>query len=482
MTPSLPCPVCGTPVDALRARHVAVLGGKVVAYCSAECRARAAVDAGGAPARARTPAAGIASPRTPPSGVPRVLDPVGRTTAPEEAPATGATGRGASERGPVGSPAPPPALASLAAAEVAPGSELTSGARQRKRRADSLDARSAWEWLDDEPAAAPAAAPPPRRRRARAGALAIAAAGAAVAVGYAVRSTGRDVPSDAPVAPRPSSRVDAGLIPAPTSAQVLSAAGGRARATLEDLLTSSPTAPAQRTAAAAALARTGHAGALEHLASELAAASSAQARVDLAYQLARGGDARGRAALMGALAGPSRDARLDAAQRLARLGDARGEPALRAAMAYSQYRIAAAAELAVVGDPAALRALEQAAADPASTVDERARATIALGRARRAEPEALRALLADKRNAAAAPVLAALGDAAATPVLHEQLGFEHVRVDAARALRRHGTSVDHVDGVRALERALATEAAPGKLLAAEAMLILAGPLEWAERP
>src|SRR5689334_12522828 len=33
------CPVCDKPVDPLRSRFVSVRGGKVVPYCSAECRA-----------------------------------------------------------------------------------------------------------------------------------------------------------------------------------------------------------------------------------------------------------------------------------------------------------------------------------------------------------------------------------------------------------------------------------------------------------
>jgi hypothetical protein len=52
------CPVCGRPVDALRARAVGVRGGKVVAYCSVDCQRMAETPAGGVP----VPAASI--PRT----------------------------------------------------------------------------------------------------------------------------------------------------------------------------------------------------------------------------------------------------------------------------------------------------------------------------------------------------------------------------------------------------------------------------------
>ena len=39
----MPCPICGKPVDPLRAPAVSVRDGKVVPYCSKECAARGRV-------------------------------------------------------------------------------------------------------------------------------------------------------------------------------------------------------------------------------------------------------------------------------------------------------------------------------------------------------------------------------------------------------------------------------------------------------
>ena len=43
-----PCPVCGKPVDTLRARFVSVRDGKVIAFDSAECKAQAETQLTGA--------------------------------------------------------------------------------------------------------------------------------------------------------------------------------------------------------------------------------------------------------------------------------------------------------------------------------------------------------------------------------------------------------------------------------------------------
>jgi hypothetical protein len=86
-----PCPMCQKPVDPLRARAVGVRNGKVVAYCSAGCAAEDEVAGAAA-------SVGLATKRT-------------RT------PSTSA------------------------------GTKKLS-----RRRRDSLDAKAAWDWLDDEPA------------------------------------------------------------------------------------------------------------------------------------------------------------------------------------------------------------------------------------------------------------------------------------------------------------------------------------------
>lgn len=59
-----PCPSCGSAVDPLRARHLAVVGGKVVPFCSPACRDRAcaAPDGGGLASPASSPLAAPARP------------------------------------------------------------------------------------------------------------------------------------------------------------------------------------------------------------------------------------------------------------------------------------------------------------------------------------------------------------------------------------------------------------------------------------
>ena len=82
------CPTCGTSVDPLRSRYVGVSGGKIVAYCSAECaapaqraHAPAAAPSATLPAERGEIAAarmsvpdGPPRPSTPPAGVPVNLD------------------------------------------------------------------------------------------------------------------------------------------------------------------------------------------------------------------------------------------------------------------------------------------------------------------------------------------------------------------------------------------------------------------------
>nr|HEX4312449.1 hypothetical protein [Kofleriaceae bacterium] len=64
MTPAA-CPECGRAVDPLRARAVGVRAGKVVAYCSADCKAKAEGgptvrdDSAGTRVTVRTPAKGV---------------------------------------------------------------------------------------------------------------------------------------------------------------------------------------------------------------------------------------------------------------------------------------------------------------------------------------------------------------------------------------------------------------------------------------
>lgn len=485
-----PCPVCQKPVDPLRARHVGVREGKVVAYCSAECAALAAATAH-APAPAVAPApmqrAATEKPakgrtRTPPAGVP-VVAPEKPAAAPAvAAPATADRAPAAAAKD---EPAPGPAK-ELAAAAAAPAedSPSASGIRRMRHRKDRLDARQAEDWLDDEPAE-PAGRDrggtgEPTRSRALLVALVVLVLGGGFLAYRFLFEPGASAPSaDAPPADAPVASID--VPPPPTPEQQRRAALERATEVLRSLAKTAP--PHVQRLAAGALSRTGDAESIALLAAALEKEPSEAARLELAYQLARAGDKRGLDRLVAGLGLQSRDRRLDAASLLARLGDKRAVDVLKGVMPFSQHRLSAAAELAPLADPDAIKILEGIRADAAANPEDKARATIALGRAGRADKNELRALLAEKRNAEAAPVLAALGDdAAAKPELHEQLGLEHLRVEAARALRRFGNERDLTDGLHTLLPALSADSATAQVRAAEAILLLAGPPSWSERP
>ena len=65
------CPACNKAVDPLRSRFVAVRGGKVVAYCSADCAKVQGADRPPGPSRPVSPATGVPTAiPTPPTGVP----------------------------------------------------------------------------------------------------------------------------------------------------------------------------------------------------------------------------------------------------------------------------------------------------------------------------------------------------------------------------------------------------------------------------
>jgi len=250
--------------------------------------------------------------------------------------------------------------------------------------------------------------------------------------------------------------------------------------------------------AAAALARTADPEAVVVLAAQLglaptpagagsAAANAADdlvtsdiARLGLAYALARAGDPRGRDVLAGALASPRGEARDEASRLLALLGDRRAVPHLLDLLAVEQRRLGAAEHLARLAEPHALQILDQIRGDARQSADDRARATVALGLAGRADVAgALRAMLADPHfNAFAGAALAALADRAAQPVLEHQLASPPLRVFAARALRRLDPSLDPRPLVPALLDVVRTGRDVDRIPAAEAILVLAGPARW----
>ena len=187
---------------------------------------------------------------------------------------------------------------------------------------------------------------------------------------------------------------------------------------------------------------------------------------------------------MATLKSTRRDARADAARHLTALGDDAGRSSLHALLKVSQHRLGAAEVLAPRRDDRARAVLTAIHGDAATEPADRMRAAIALGLL--GEPAVaaeLRAALADPRfRPAAAAALAALGDAAARDALVAGLGVPSLRVDAARALRRLEPGLDPEPLVAPLVAALATEHDAARITAAEAVLVLTGPVAEAERP
>jgi HEAT repeat protein len=241
--------------------------------------------------------------------------------------------------------------------------------------------------------------------------------------------------------------------------------------------------PRVQRVAASALARTGDKDAIELLATALGKEPGDLAKLDLAYALARAQDKRGVDALMAAARGAKRDPKLEAGRRLALLGDKRAIDVLANYLDVSQLRLGIAEQLAFLAEPRALKVLDEVRLDPKTLPDEKARATIALGHAARADVlPTLRELLADDRNNAfAAVALAGLNDESARPVLVKQLTIPSLRVQAARSLRRLAPDADVSTLLPPLLAALDSNKDTEQVQNAEALLLHAGPPAWSER-
>ncbi len=513
------CPTCGKVVDPLRARSVGVRDGKVVAYCSAACAAAAESRPN---VKIRTPASGIAVviPTSADSGP--IIEIVREGSVPTSAPAPvtdapsakHAHGKNKHKRGkgntpvagaPVvasaGKPAAPksePADAKPADAKPADAKAPDAKAPDAKAPAAAVAARrdhtptpvelakrraelAAAEEADEDAMINGDDAPPPRKIPVLLIVVIVAAIGGGVVL--AVRMMSKSGTAHAAsvsdvrfVQPQPQPHVEAAPVApaAPTPAAVVE----QARGVLRAQLTSG--SPRVQRRAAIALSRTADASALDVLATALRDEPSEITRLDLAYALARGGDARGTGALVTALASPRRDVRAEAANELARLGDARATPVLAEYLDVSQLRVGAAEHLAYLAEPRAAKLLAALRADANASVDDRARAVIALGVAGDASvAPALRALLDDPRfNAFAAAALAALRDPSARPVLVAHLAIPSLRTDAARALRRLDPDLDATPLLPPLVAALASAKDTDAVQAAEAVLLLAGPAAW----
>jgi HEAT repeat protein/YHS domain-containing protein len=454
-----PCPVCGKPVDPLRAPAVSVREGKVVAFCSKECRAEAETkpvkiqptkvmrmptgDNPTVPTVSRTPTGDKL--RTPSSGVPK-------TTADLDS-------------GPV--------------IEIVrePSTPVVIEPTKKKKRAatDSAVQIADTGRVDDYVAVDEGGG----RKWLVVVLLLLVLGGAGVAawrLGYLDQFLNKPAPAqqDAAVVTVP---IDAPAAP-PLTPQV---ALDKATTVLVAQLKSD--SPRVQRLAASALARAGDKAALEILTKAMATESSDIAKIDMAYVLARSGEKLGTDALIAALGGGKRDPKLEAGRRLALLGDKRAVNVLGSYLSVEQLRLGTAEQLAYLADPKAIEVLDKVLADPSSLPDEKARATIALGHAGRTDvAPALRELLTDDRqNSFAAQALANLHDESARPVLVTQLGIPSLRVKSARALRRLAPDADVSALLPALVAALDSNKDTEQVQIAEAVLLLAGPATWSER-
>jgi hypothetical protein len=453
------CPTCGKPVDSLRAPAVRVTAGKVVPYCSKECAAAAESKPVQMPnaAPVETKPATKAQPKkkTPPAGVPKSPDEL--------------------DSGPV-----------IQIVHEPGSGVVTSAADARKERARSnprAEADGAIQIADTGHIDDFVSYDEPTRSRVTLIVLVlvlVVAAGGAAAYylgafdKYLGKSSVAAVPKTVEM-PKPELvAIDA---PPPLTPEI---ALERAKTVLREQMKSN-SLRVQRVAASA-LARTKDREAIELLAKQLGDEKTLNAKLELAYALARGDDKRGVDALLAAASG-ERESRHMAGQKLAALGNKAAVHALVGSLEYSQFRLSVAEQLARFAEPRALKVLDEVRADDKATADDKARATIALGHAGRTDvAPALRELLADGRNNLfAAGALADLHDEAARPVLVKQLGIAALRVQAARWLRRldpagHSETgqleplVDELDNKRDTEQ----------VQIAEAILLLAGPASWSE--
>lgn len=509
------CPTCGKAIDPLRAPVVRIVGGKILGYCSTECSDRrpAAQAAAAATAAASVvvtevmtaAAAAQAAPAVDPSADPaRPSKPRGKGARATEAAeaarrAKAETAAAASvaaaaldgARTPAATRAPAPADdARPVAPTPGPGAARQADPAAVRARATGDSAR-----LTDLAAAPPDARPAPdvrdpddfpfaRPRRSRTGRIlalvaAVVAAGAALVILAPYVSPTRPSPVDAKPAPPP--------VP-PPPAPPPRPLGAELYARARTILTAEIGANSDRVkrVAAMALARTGDTAAITALAQALDLETSAIARVEVAYALARAGDARGRAALIAGLASPRRDVRADAARALLVLGDRAGAPFMTELMGLEQNRLGAAEILARVGDAKAIAILRATLADPKTSRENHMRAAVALGLAGQADIAGeLRAQLADSSwSIGAAQALAAVGDPAAGPVLTTQLEIPSLRVAAAIGLRRLERKLtsptDPAAWIDRIGRGLEADKDTDQVSAAEAALILFGAPALAE--
>jgi HEAT repeat protein len=472
------CPNCGKPVDALRSRHVGVRAGKVVAYCSAEC---------------------LAAQETRPTAIPKGITPsveTGPVIEIVKAPATGPVKIEKPE--PVATKKKKPKTEPVpvqAAPEPAPPTTPAKVAAEPAKR----DSEPAAEWAKNaemmKQGDATRADRPRRGLVTAVFVVVVAAVAALVAYKFIFVKKATSATSTAQPAP-PSSvaKVEPSPVVAPEPpkppAITIPEALDKAKAAIAKNLRAD--SPRVQRLAAGALERGGDRASAELLVAALKNETSDLAKLELAYALARGGDARGMSVLGQALISTPADPRRWAAERLVRL--AIGEPekkpeiakaadVLAASLEVPQNRLVSGELLARLGDPRGLKALDAIRADAQASPEAKAAAVIALGLAGRTDvAPALHELLGSgNARPLAAAALAHLHDATARPVLVEQLEAVGQRVRAARALRELDPALDPLPLLPPLLAAIASATNAEQVEAGEAMLVLCGPAAWSAR-
>lgn len=304
-----------------------------------------------------------------------------------------------------------------------------------------------------------------------------AASERATTVRRAARAPEPGSPQEAAMSPEAAgASAKAAPAPAPVAAdpQVLFA---QAKATLDSML-SSPSERVQRLAAMA-LSRTGDEKATAKLKELLEREVSELMKIDIAYALARAGDTSVTSHLREGLQDSRRDVRLEAARAFAKLGDDAGARVLRTMLPVSNHQMAAAEILARLGDPEAMEVLRELAAEKDTPAADKIRALVALGKAGdvAVREELAQVISGGSFHVGAAEALAILGDERAIPALTAQLASPSLQVMAALSLRRLGAEVS----LGELALTLASEDDRSRVSAAEAILLLTGPKQLAER-
>jgi HEAT repeat protein len=471
------CPVCGKPVDPLRAPAVGVRDGKVVSYCSREHALEA-----------ETKPTAIPKPKPRASSEPSFRIPEEDKPKKKRTPAAGiATPESTYDSGPVIEIVHEPASGVVTSAPDARDARVSDPRIPRSQTSGAIQIADTGR-VDDYISADDDGEP-----RSRKGWIAVAivlvlggGAFAAYELGYLDSLLKRDsqaATSHAAHEQAPAPVAVADAAPAPATPEIAMA---RAKQVLSTMMAES--SPRIVRHAAAALARTGEPAAVDALKAALAAETkdpaktSVTTKIELLYDLARAGDKHSVEDLVKELYDQNRDHRIDAATRLRQLGDKRAPDALAQYLDYPQFHIGVAKQLALAADPRAIKVFQAVRADPKASADDKAIATIALGYAGQADvmPD-LHKLLEDSHfNAEAAAALVNARDAKARPTLIKQLQVSALRVQAARWLRHLDAEPDPTLFPPLLAELASPQDTDVQVGAAETLLLLSGPVEWSK--